>query len=399
VSNILIVVPPMVGHVNPTVPLGCELAARGHDVTWAGLPGLVDELLPDGAQFAPVTGGLDEAAYAELYVRSLGLRGVAALKFLWEDLLIPLARATAPELECAIDMLRPDLLVVDQQAVGAAAVARRRGTPWVTSASSSSELTDPLSALPVVARWVRDQLHALQLDLGVDPSDPAIAHDLRFSDRLVLAFTTEELAGRPEVPGLAQRVRFVGPCLTSRPERATFDWDWLDPATPLVLVSLGTVNADVGDRFFAVVVEALASLPVQAVVVAPPERVELGAARNIKVSPHVPQLALLSRCAAVVTHGGHNTVCEALAHSLPLVVAPIRDDQPVVAEQVVRTGAGLRVRFGRVQRDDLRAAVERVLSEPAFRAAAARIARSFADAGGATAAADAIEACLLEVVR
>jgi UDP:flavonoid glycosyltransferase YjiC (YdhE family) len=398
VSSILIVVPPMVGHVNPTVPLGCELAARGHDVTWAGLPGLVDELLPEGAQFVPVTGGLDDAAYADLYVRSLGLRGVAALKFLWEDLLIPLARATAPELDRAIDRLRPDLLVVDQQAVGAAAVARRRGVPWVTSASNSSELTDPLAGLPVVAEWVRDQLHGLQIDLGVDPSDAAVG-DLRFSEQLVLAFTTEELAGRPEVPGLAPRVRFVGPCLASRPERATFDWDWLDPATPLVLVSLGTVNADVGDRFFAVVVEALAKEPVQAVLVAPLEHVSLGAAQNIKVAPHVPQLALLSRCSAVVTHGGHNTVCEALAHNLPLVVAPIRDDQPLVAEQVVRAGAGVRVRFGRVQPEELRTAVERVLSEPSFRDAAAGIARSFEDAGGARAAADAIESCLLEVVR
>jgi MGT family glycosyltransferase len=249
-----------------------------------------------------------------------------------------------------------------------------------------------------VAEWVRDQLHALQLDLGVDPSD-AGAGDLRFSERLVLAFTTEELAGRPEVPGLAPRVRFVGPCLSSRPERARFDWDWLDPAVPLVLVSLGTVNADVGDRFFAVVVHALAGLPLQAVVVAPPDRVALGAAENIKVVPHVPQLALLPRCSAVVTHGGHNTVCEALAHSLPLVVAPIRDDQPVVAEQVVRAGAGVRVRFGRVQPRGLRDAVESVLSAPAFRSAAAGLARSFAEAGGATAAADAIEACLCEAVR
>ena len=43
-----------------------------------------------------------------------------------------------------------------------------------------------------------------------------------------------------------------------------------------------------------------------------------------------------------VTHGGHNTVCEALAHGLPLVVAPIRDDQPTVAAQVVQAGAGVR---------------------------------------------------------
>jgi len=396
-SGVLIVVPPMVGHVNPTVPVGQELEARGHEVTWAGLPGVVDALLTEHANFAPVWGGLDDAAYGALRDRGRGLRGPASVKFLWEDFLIPHAYASAPELDALVDALSPAVLVVDQQAFGGSAVARRRGVPWVTSATTSAELKDPLSALPLVDAWVRDQLHALQLDLGVDPTVAAVG-DLRFSEHVVLAFTTEELAGPPEVPGLTSRVRFVGPCLTSRPERATFDWEWLDPSMPLVLVSLGTINAEVGDRFFGVVVDALGGAPLQAVVVAPPERVALGAAKNIKLVPWVPQLALLQRCSAVVTHGGHNTVCETLAHGLPLVLAPIRDDQPIVADQVVRAGAGIRLRYGRVQAGELRAAVERVLSEPAFRQSAVRIAESFTRAGGATAAADLIESCLQERV-
>ena len=105
----------------------------------------------------------------------------------------------------------------------------------------------------------------------------------------------------------------------------------------------------------------------------------------------MPQLALLPRVDAVVCHGGHNTVCESLAHGLPLVVAPIRDDQPIVAEQVVEAGAGIRVRFGRLSPAALRDAVTRVLDEPAFREAAERIRGSFAAAGGASAAADALE--------
>src|SRR5690606_4128413 len=48
VSRVLFVVPPLVGHVNPTVPLGLELGRRGHDVAWAGLPTVVDRLLPEG---------------------------------------------------------------------------------------------------------------------------------------------------------------------------------------------------------------------------------------------------------------------------------------------------------------------------------------------------------------
>jgi len=94
----------------------------------------------------------------------------------------------------------------------------------------------------------------------------------------------------------------------------------------------------------------------------------------------------------VVSHGGHNTVCETLAHGLPLVLAPIRDDQPIVADQVVRAGAGRRVRFGRVRPDELLEAVRAVLLEPSYRDAAGVIRQSFLDAGGAAAAADALEA-------
>ena len=91
-----------------------------------------------------------------------------------------------------------------------------------------------------------------------------------------------------------------------------------------------------------------------------------------------------------MSHAGHNTVCETLAAGLPLVVAPIRDDQPVVADQVVRAGAAVRVKFARVRADALREAVDQALTDPGLRDAARGIQRSFAAAGGPVAAADAL---------
>ena len=108
---------------------------------------------------------------------------------------------------------------------------------------------------------------------------------------------------------------------------------------------------------------------------------------NVLVRESVPQLELLSHLDAVVCHGGNNTVCESLLHGLPLVLAPIRDDQPIVAEQVVEAGAGLRVRFGRVKAPELRAVLTAVLSEPRYRQAAGRVQESFRVAGGAEIAA------------
>jgi len=79
------------------------------------------------------------------------------------------------------------------------------------------------------------------------------------------------------------------------------------------------------------------SVTKQAVLIGPPAG---EAPPHILFAEHVPQLALLPHMSAVVCHGGHNTVCEAFAHGVPLVVTPIRDDQPIIARQVADAGAG-----------------------------------------------------------
>jgi MGT family glycosyltransferase len=393
VSRVLISVPPLTGHVNPTVGLGAELSARGHQVAWTGLPGVVDVLLPPDAEFIPLVGALDQEQFDEMQRRGTGLRGPEALKFLWQDFIIPYAVATAPELSAVVEAFDPHVLVADQQAVAGPVVARQQDVPWVTSATTSAELTDPLADLPKVDAWVRAQLVDLQVQLGVDP-ETAATGDLRFSDQLIIAFTTRALLGPVSVP--ASTLRFVGPSIARRPDATPFPWEWLDPQRRHVLVTLGTVNAQIGTRFFAAAIDALAGTDVQAVIVAPPDETPVPpGVTNILVRPRIPQLAVLEHIDAVVTHGGHNTVCESLDRGLPLVLAPIRDDQPIVADQVVRAGAGVRVRFGRVGADELRAAITGVLDEPSYRNAADVIRRSFRDAGGASAAADAVDDLLL----
>ena len=70
----------------------------------------------------------------------------------------------------------------------------------------------------------------------------------------------------------------------------------------------------------------------------------------------------------------------ALAAGVPLVCLPMGRDQLDVAARVVHAGAGLRLRPG-ARPTAIAAAVERVISEPAFTSAARRIgAQMLADA-------------------
>ena len=385
-SRFLFVVPPLTGHVNPTIALGDELVRRGHDVAWCGLPGGVDPLLHDDATFFPAASAEATLHLAALTERPPNLRGAAALKFLWESALLPMAEAMADGVQQSVTAFKPDVIVTDQQAFAGAAIAVRERIPWAVSATTSGELVDPLAALPAVDAMVKGLLVDFQVTHGIDAA-LAAKTDLRFSPQLTLAYTTEELVGSGPFPG---PVSFVGPSLQSTPTRDGFPWEWLRDDRQHILVSLGTLNAEAGSRFWDVATAACQDADFQAVFVAsnalvpnPPD--------NILVCEHVPQLALLSHIDAVVSHGGHNTVCESLAAGLPLVVAPIRDDQPIVAEQVVHAGAGIRVKFSRVRAPELRAAIDRALDDPQLRAAAARVSHSFHTAGGPTAAATLLE--------
>ncbi|WP_274555349.1 glycosyltransferase [Streptomyces spiramyceticus] len=384
--KLLFVVPPFAGHVNPTVAVAAELTARGHDVAWTGPAEVLHQLLPAGAELYPSGDSAETGGYGTLHEHWRDLRGVAALRFLWEEAIIPLAHAMLPGVERAVDAYAPDVLVVDQQALAGAVVAGRRGLPWVTSASTSAEFTRPFAGFPRVGEWVADRIAGLLAACGA----PA-GWDARFSDRLVLVFSTPELVGADEM--YPQHYAFVGPALGPRPsDGSSFPWQRLDPVRRRVLVSLGTLNREAGGRFYATVLRAVDQLAdrVQLILAAPADAVG-EVPDHVLLQEYVPQLQLLPHLDAVVSHGGHNTVCEALAHGLPLVVAPIRDDQPIVAQQVEAAGAGVRVRFGRARAGELRDALEAVLDDPAHRHAARRIQASFAAAGGAVAAADRLE--------
>ena len=376
-SRFLVVVPPLTGHINPLVGVAAELDRRGHEVAWCGVPEVVTPLVGPTALVFPC----DVKDLASLR-RPAAIRGYAALKFLWEEFLIPLADVMLTGVLDAVDEFRPDVLLVDQQALAGALVADGLHIPWATSATTSSELTRQLASTPQVEAHIQNLMCGLRTrrfgQVGVE--------DLRFSPHLVIAFTTEALTG--PVRTLDGQLRFVGPSITDRPGRADLPLAWLDPDRSLVLVTLGTANTDNDARFLGECVAAVEPMAdrVQAVVVDPGGT--LGSVpSNVLAQPHVPQLQLLARASAAICHAGHNTVCEALAHAVPLVVAPIRDDQPVVAAQVVDAGAGVRLRYTRSTADHVGRALDAVLTQPEFRCAARKVQESFRAAGGARAAA------------
>jgi MGT family glycosyltransferase len=377
VSRFLIVTLPLTGHAYRALAVADELSARGHEVAWCGPKAYFGPLLgPDVTLFPTGTRLLrDQAGH-----------GIAALKSLWEQYLIPMARFMLPAVNRAVGEYQPDMVVVDQQALAGALAAHRHGLPWTTLVTSAMELTHPLASLPLVDAWVRAQIVSLCQSVSVTDA----GFDPLFSPYLVIAFTTSALTGEQPLPG---HFVLVGPAMLERP--SAFEWDLLDPARRKVLITVGTLATGLAGDFYERAAAAVAPLRarVQAIIVGPPGLLP-DSPGNVLVVPSVPMLALLPRLDAVISHGGMNTVSETLAHGVPLVLAPIRHDQPVVASQVIRAGAGVRVPFSRVRPSQLREALVSILDDPSYRHAATRIGESFAAAGGAPAAAAHLERAL-----
>jgi MGT family glycosyltransferase len=176
---------------------------------------------------------------------------------------------------------------------------------------------------------------------------------------------------------LPPHVRYVGPRLAD----PAWAEEWTPPPgdEPLVLVGMSSTyqkHTGLLDR----VAEALGRLPVRGLITTGPAVApeEVSAPANVTVVRSAPHAQVLEHAAAVVTHAGHGTVIKSLAQGVPVVALPIGRDQPDVAARLVASGAGLRLRPGSPARR-IAAAVERVLDEPAFRTAAARLADAIAD--------------------
>ena len=197
---------------------------------------------------------------------------------------------------------------------------------------------------------------------------------------LVLVLTSESF----DFHGTAHpgHVRYVGPVLADPRWAGAWRSSWPeDDVRPLVVVSLSSTYM-AQERVLARIIEGLARLDARVLVTTGPaiDPGSLLAPANTVVVRSAPHAQLFQQAAVVLTHAGMGTVTRALASGVPLVCLPMGRDQFDVAARVVHAGAGLRLRPG-VRPAAIRAAVERVMHEPRYRAAARRLgARMAADA-------------------
>jgi MGT family glycosyltransferase len=155
---------------------------------------------------------------------------------------------------------------------------------------------------------------------------------------------------------------------------------------------MGTIQNGV-DAVYKAMAEAVNDLDVQLVIALGGQGRTFGAPvpPNVLVVPYAPQLRLLERAAATITHAGYNTAIESLSQGVPMVCLPVTNDQPGVARRVEWLGAGELLPIRRVSPQRLRALLKRLLTDPAYGEAARRCRDQIRKIDGAARAADIIE--------
>jgi MGT family glycosyltransferase len=401
-ARVLAYTSPARGHLFPVTPILDELLARGHDVALRTLASEVELMRARGFEAAPIDAGIENIGHDDYVARTpLGAQKRAMRVF------CDRSELEVGDLRRTIDEVRPDLLLVDIATWGALAVAEAWGGAWASwcpyplplpsryappfgpgfrpARGPAGRLRDAALG-PILfgslERIVEPRMNEVRESVGVPRLTGAA--DLFLAPPLLLYLTAEPFEyPHPDWP---DSVRLVGPC----------DWDppaeppaWLDEVQePIVLVTTSSEFQDDG-RLVRCALEALAGEPVHVVATLPSsDPAGFDVPGNARVLSFVPHGRILDRAACAITHGGMGATQKALARGVPVCAVPFGRDQFEVARRVEVASAGARLPAKRLSPKRLRAAVREAMRREE---GARRVAEGYRQAGGAPAAADAVE--------
>lgn len=421
-ARFLITVWPLAGHLYPNLALATALRARGHEVAFYTSARAGATVAREGftcLPFAAVDGDSFEAMMASGYATLPAWARWRKQKELYRAWLVGTLPAQLADIEAALDQWRPDAIVCDptmwapilvlheKQGIPVAVFSYTVGcllpgpetppagpglpSPRTWRARAICRIYDTLARL--ATQDIRRAANAVRRRHGLAELRVTVTEHAGTMPLYLVTSSPELDYGRRHIP---QNVHYVGPCLWSRADPDPPDWMREVPTDqPWVHVSEGTQHNQ-APFLLKAAAAGLAAQPMQVIMATGshrrPEEIGLGhLAPNIHVKGWVPYAHLIPRTAVVVTAGGAGTVLSALQAGVPLVVAPTEWDKPENAQRVAESGAGTRIAPTRCTPRRLRAAVERVLNEPTFRANARRIAQGFARYGGPQQAAALIE--------
>ncbi len=301
------------GHLAPQLPIASALRAAGHAVAFSTYFSMVAQVEAAGFEALATGPRVAEPPAKKPLLAPDPEREDEVARRVFAGRLARERSASVPE-HCAA--FRPDAVVCDEIDFGASIAAGRLGLPFATV------LTGPTGAFP--------RRETVAAALALMPAPPGLV-----------------LSGFPpslRVVPLPDRAHAFTPYAAGHARGDA------------VYFTLGTIFIhECGD----LPQRALAGLDGLEVIET--------------VTTFIPQADVLPRCRAVVSHGGSGTLLGALAHGLPSVLIPLGADQLANAERAAELGFARVLHAVDATPDDVREAVDDVLADPAYAAAARAI--------------------------
>jgi MGT family glycosyltransferase len=168
----------------------------------------------------------------------------------------------------------------------------------------------------------------------------------------------------------------------------------------VVYISLGTINTNF-QEFYQKCMDSLENTDIS-VIMSVGKKINISSFNRIPdnfiIKNYVPQLEILKRCNIFISHGGFNSVSEALYYGVPVIVIPLTNDQFMTAQHIEKIGAGKTLKMNNITTVDIRNTVYDIMADKQYYENCSQIRDSFHNAGGYKKAADYIQHFLQERV-
>lgn len=379
------------GHINPTIGVVQELISRGEEVVYFCIEAYRERLEKTGA----IVRTFDDQKFIKAFIsggRNYVLERINGL-LLTADVVIPSVLEQ-------INGEQFDYIIHDSMFGCGRIIAHILKLPAINSCTSFAQTEATFDSM-------MKQFHAsVPAEIAKTIQDTFVSLTDKVKEKyhveihspyevfcnpapLTIVYTTREF--QPEGESLDHSFQFVGPSISSRVSQTDFDLTAIEGRS-LIYISLGTVFNQAID-FYKLCMEAFGDTE-HTIVMSIGNKVHISdlgeIPANFIVKNAVPQTDLLQHTKLFITHGGMNSAHEGLYYGVPLIVIPQSADQPVIAGQISKVGAGVTLRMQGLTAQQIREAADHVLNHASFKAAAANMQISFRESDGYVQAVDEI---------
>ncbi|MGM1049084.1 MAG: macrolide family glycosyltransferase [Bacillota bacterium] len=383
------------GHVNPTLGLIHKLTERGEEVIYYCSDPFREKIEQTGATFRSYHGLLSFGRHNGTGIETL---------LVFADFIMDKCRTIVEALRDEVYELKPDYIIHDSFCLWGKELAAELRIPGISVFSNFPFIDemaqkDPAFFMDYVLLASDDPLylkHKGQHDvyrklmdklsrvIGLKYGKPSmnVINDIFCSkEPLNLVFTSREFQIYEEV--FDDTHVFSGYEIYPREEPIDFPFEKLDNR-PLIYIAFGTILHNLSE-LYQTCFDALGNSKYQVVMSLgiQTDFSSLGPVPdNFIVRTFVPQLKLLNRADAFITHGGANSIYESLCSAVPMIVLPQVFDEFMGALMVERSGTGIYLRDLHPTKEKLRETTLQVLDNPLYRENCELIKQSFKSAGG-----------------